>query len=302
MPDVTIRPFRRSDRDRLTHLVNRHIAAVVPGASVSVHTVMSQLEREPGEFIVDPWVGERVTLVAEQHHDIVAAALLIRFRDDTDVGDAFRGAGEIRWFVFAPFAPTGNPHWHDGTGAAHQLMAACVEQLRAWSCSTIIADGSLPHPGVYGVPAQWPHVATLYEASGFTPTGDVEIVLMGETTTLASPNDDEALTRSVGINGTRFTLHLDDKTEAWIEVDVLDTSERHRTSGLADIANLHIPTDAPFVDVGRRLVGVAARWLQLGHVERLLAYAAPDEAVELELLRSCRFVEVTRTRRGWRQR
>ena len=41
-------------------------AAVVAGMSVSVNTVLSQLEREPGEFIVDPWVSERATFVAEQ--------------------------------------------------------------------------------------------------------------------------------------------------------------------------------------------------------------------------------------------
>jgi hypothetical protein len=38
------------------------VAAVVPGVSVSVNTVLSQLEHEPGEFIVDPWIAERKTL------------------------------------------------------------------------------------------------------------------------------------------------------------------------------------------------------------------------------------------------
>ena len=50
----------RPIREQLTKLVNAHAAAVVP---VSVHTVLSQLEREPGEFIVDPWVRQRATLV-----------------------------------------------------------------------------------------------------------------------------------------------------------------------------------------------------------------------------------------------
>lgn len=49
-----IRPFRRSDRDQLTALVNAHAQAVVPGVSVSVNAVLSHLEREPGEFVVDP--------------------------------------------------------------------------------------------------------------------------------------------------------------------------------------------------------------------------------------------------------
>jgi len=66
MPSVEVRPFHRRDREQLTGLLNAHAAAVVPGMGVSVATVLSQLEREPGEFIVDPWVDERRTLVAEQ--------------------------------------------------------------------------------------------------------------------------------------------------------------------------------------------------------------------------------------------
>jgi alanyl-tRNA synthetase len=73
MSVVEVRPFRRSDRDQLTALVNAHAQAVVPGASASVNAVMSQLERQPGEFIVDPWVEERVTLVAERVPDGVDA-------------------------------------------------------------------------------------------------------------------------------------------------------------------------------------------------------------------------------------
>ena len=55
MSAFTVRPFRRDDRDQLTDLVNAHIAAVVPGVSVSVNTVLSDLERRPGEFITGPW-------------------------------------------------------------------------------------------------------------------------------------------------------------------------------------------------------------------------------------------------------
>ena len=49
MSDVQVRPFRRADRDQLTQLVNAHAEAVVPGMSVSVNTVLSSLERQPGE-------------------------------------------------------------------------------------------------------------------------------------------------------------------------------------------------------------------------------------------------------------
>ena len=65
MSAIEVRPFRRSDRHQLTDLVNAHVQAVVPGVSVSVNAVLSQLEREPGEVVVDQWVIERATLVAE---------------------------------------------------------------------------------------------------------------------------------------------------------------------------------------------------------------------------------------------
>jgi hypothetical protein len=75
---ILVRPSRRADREQLAALVNAHIQAVVPGVAVSVNTVLSQLERNPGEFIVDPWVAERATLVAEQRGRVVAAAHLLR--------------------------------------------------------------------------------------------------------------------------------------------------------------------------------------------------------------------------------
>ena len=100
MPAIEVRPFRRPDRDQLAALVNAHAAAVVPGAGVSVATVLSHLERQPGESIVDPWVAERVTLVAEQHHAVVAAAHLLRYFADERAGTSYRGSGDIHWLPF----------------------------------------------------------------------------------------------------------------------------------------------------------------------------------------------------------
>ena len=162
MSAIQVRRFRRDDRVQLTALVNAHVGAVMPGVTVSVNTVLSQLERDPGEFIVDPWVGERLTLVAEQRQRIVAAAHLIRYRADEDVGADFKNAGEIKWFVFWP----PEPYWPAGEDAAAELMAACVATLQTWGCDPLYADGSLPAPGVYGIPAQWPHVAQALERAG----------------------------------------------------------------------------------------------------------------------------------------
>jgi hypothetical protein len=59
-----IRPFTRSDRDQLAELVNVHIAAVLPGSALPVSALLAQFEREPAQYVVDPWVIDRVTLVA----------------------------------------------------------------------------------------------------------------------------------------------------------------------------------------------------------------------------------------------
>src|SRR5271166_1249454 len=129
MPSMQVRPFRRSDRDQLTQLVNAHAQAVVPGISVSVNAVLSQLERQPGEFITDPWVSERATLVAEQGGRVAAAAHLLRYYSDERAGKFYRGLGEVSWFLFWPAAPAANPFWPDATPAADALMAACLERL-----------------------------------------------------------------------------------------------------------------------------------------------------------------------------
>ena len=171
MSEVRVRPFRRADREQLTALVDAHIQAVVPGLSVSVNTVLSRLERDPGEFIVDPWVAERATLVAEQRGRVVAAA------------DA--------------------------------LMTACLAQLRRWEVTHWYADGSLPAPGVYGLPEQWPHIRALHERAGFVHDGPTEVVLLARVDRLldyAWPNEEDrlALLRQVGFR------ELTRTTRGWV--------------------------------------------------------------------------------------
>jgi GNAT superfamily N-acetyltransferase len=182
---IEIRAFRRDDRDQLTALVNAHVAACIPGVAVSVNMVMSQLEREPGETIVDPWVIERKTLVAVERDAIVAGALLHRHGDGEEVGPDYRNAGLIRWFV-ARRSPD---------EAADALMAG------------------------------------------------------------------------------------------WADIGNLWVAEQHRRLGIASW-----------------LLGIAADWLRLGGIERLLAYAWPEQVDELAFDAHHGFRELARTERGWVRR
>jgi GNAT superfamily N-acetyltransferase len=312
MPSIEVRPFHRRDREQLAGLVNAHAAAVVPGAGVSVATVLGQLEREPGEFIVDPWVMERVTLVAEQQGHVAAAAHLLRYRSDDRVGESYRGIGDIRWLLFWPGAPSGNPHWTAATGAAEQLIAACIRRMDEWGAASQEAGGELPVPGVYGVPEQWPHIRSLYREAGFEHTGHTEVVYLGTVENLSGADEPPLagamVRRSVGINGTRLTAFLGGKAAGYIELEIFDQAERLPRHGRwADIGNLHVAAEYRRRGVATWLLAQAAEWLRLAQVERLLTYAWLDGADETgqsyddyrAFLAASGFRELTRTDCGW---
>ena len=304
MSEVQVRPFRRADREQLTALVNAHIQAVVPGVSVSVNTVMSQLERDPGEFIVDPWVAERATLVAEQRRRVVAAAHLLRYGSGEDVGQAYRGTAEINWLLYWPEAN----HWPDSAEAAGSLMDACLDRLRSWEVEHWHADGALPAPGVYGVPQQWPHVRALYERAGFAHDGHVEVVLLARVDELprpaAPPLEGLRLERSVGESGTRLSGLVGDELIGFVEVEtnLAEGGRLAHLGGWADVGNLHVVEAYRRRGIATWLVGQAADWLRLAWAERLLEYAWPEEQDLLGLLGRLGFRELTRTARGWRHR
>ena len=301
MPSVEVRPFRRGDRQQLTALVNAHVQAVVPGVSVSVNTVMSQLERDPGEFIVDPWVAERATLVAEQRGRVVAGAHLLRYGTGEGVGESLRDAGEINWLLYWPQAS----YWPDSAKAADSLVSACLAQLRRWGVSRWLADGALPAPGVYGVPEQWPHVRELYERAGFAHDGHTEVVLLARVDELPRPSEAPVagldVRRAVGVNGTRLSAFLGEEVVGYIEVDanLADGGRLAQLGGWADVGNLHVDEAYRRRGVATWLVGQAADWLRLARVERLLDYAWPEQEDYLALLRRLGFRELTRTARGW---
>jgi GNAT superfamily N-acetyltransferase len=302
MPALEVRPFRRADRDQLTDLVNMHVAAVVPGVSVSVNTVLSDLERQPGEFITDPWVAERTTLVAEQCEYVVAAAHLLRYRADAEVGEAYRDAAEINWFVHRPTASL----WPDADRAADLLMRACLAQLARWNVRVRYADGALPAPLVHGLPRNWPHIRAVYERAGFQHVGDTEVILIARVADLPAhePRPGVTAERTLGECGTRFTAHADGRALGFVEVDTaLARPERHaRAAGLADVGNLHVDPAHYGTSLEHWLLAQAADWLRLCGVDRLVAYETADDSTMLDLLAGAGFRELTRTDRGWEHR
>jgi GNAT superfamily N-acetyltransferase len=293
---IQIRPFRRSDRDQLSALVNAHLGAVLPGVSVSVNVLMSQLEREPEETIVDPWVVERRTLVAVERDAVVAGAHLLRYADDDRVSESYRNAAEIRWLVFTPSA----------TAAADALLAAALESIAHWRPSARWADGALPALGCYGVPAPWRHVRDAYVRAGFVFDGRIELLFLARVEDLPrageAPVEGLTVRREVGTFGTQFVALLEDEPVGVIDVEVDHTAggTRSRLAGWSDIGTLHVHEAYRRRGIATWLLGHAADWLRLARAERVLDYAGPNEADLVGFLTASGFRELVRTERGWR--
>jgi GNAT superfamily N-acetyltransferase len=294
VPPIEIRSFRRPDRDQLTALVNAHIAAVVPGIAVSVNTLLSQLEREPEEAIVDPWVIERRTLVAIERDAVVAGAHLLRYGDSEEVGEHYRGAGEIRWLVGRP----------DATEALDVLVAECITVLDGWAVRGRYADGVLPAPFVYGIPENWPHIRDALARAGFAHEGRVELILYAAVADLPALGDPPVagleLRRSVGLVGTRLGAVLDGEVIGMIEVEGYTARGRNpATVAWADVGNLTVREEHRRTGIATWLMAAAGEWLRLGRFDRLVDYVWPDETEMRSFLASVGFRHLTTTEKGW---
>jgi GNAT superfamily N-acetyltransferase len=296
MPEI--RPFLRQDREQLTDLVNAHVKAVIPGCSVPVATLLSVMERDPGEYIVDPWVIERETWVAIEDDRLVAAVHLHRYGSDASVGPALNDAAGINWLVC----------WPANIDAGHDLMRLAVQRLDRWKPRVSMLDISLPAPLVYGIHDAWPHLAILARQAGFSDAdGRTELQFVVALDQIGSPSDPpiEGLTvrRRLNVFGAAFTAMLDGREIGLLEVD--DDFTRHgsmlRNDGWADISNLGVAEEHRGVGVASWLLGHAAAWLRMGGIRNLIDYLGDDE-IESPLhawLLANGFEELNRTRRGW---
>jgi GNAT superfamily N-acetyltransferase len=291
MTEQAVRPFDAADAEQLTVLVNAHVGAVLPGGAVPVAAVLAQLEREPGEYVVDPWAIERATFVAEVRGRVSAAAHAVRYAGEAD----YRDAGEIRWLVA----------WPEAADAADAVARACLARLDAWGVAARYAGGALPAPGLAGVPDAWPHVAAAYERAGFAPDGRREIAWLAPVDRLPRGHDPPVrgltVRRELGGHATRFVAELDGEPAAFAEVqaDLSEGGARPRFAGWAELWELEVSPELRRRRVGTWLMGEVAEWLRLGAADRLLDVTVEGEHDEA-FQRWLGYRELARARRGWR--
>jgi hypothetical protein len=144
---IRVSPCEPEHVEQLAALLSAHAACVVPGAAVSPDDVRSRLDHDAGEFVIDPWVRGRETLVSIERDRVVAAGQRWRFGADT-----YRGAAELRWYCFWP------SHREAGAAVLDKAIADSASATRLY------LSGDLPGPLVDGIPDAWEHVQELARA------------------------------------------------------------------------------------------------------------------------------------------
>ena len=273
---ISIEPFEPRHACQLQWLVNSHLGSVVPGWALPAPYIVRRLERNPGQYVIDPWVIERRTLCALERERLVAAAHLLRYGTGPEVSRDYEGAGDIAWFLAWPRAPE--------AGAA-LLEAACAE-LEAWRVGEPWAgDSGLPAPTVGGVTDAWPHVAAALRQAGFAPSAEAGWAIYGGgidgLPTPHTPSPRLALRRRASAHGIRFAAVLDEEEIGFCDWD-LDVSlggALPALHGWAELAELHVDERWRNRGVGTWLVSRSVEWLRLAERERaVLAVGKQDEA------------------------
>ena len=154
---VKILELQPTHLEQVQYLVNSHLGAVVPGWALPLEYIAFCLKRNPSEYVTDPWVWERKSLVALKEGRVCGAAHLLKYGADSPAS----GSGEIDWFVC----------WPNETATGAALLSAAEEQLGAWECRESRFDGNLPAPLMSGVPDSWPHVTELISRSRLRALG-----------------------------------------------------------------------------------------------------------------------------------
>jgi len=266
---VHVHRFEPAYLPGLRALVNNHLSTVVPGWAMTDEAVAAHLSREPGEYVTDPWVTERATLLVTEGWAVLAAAHLLRYGEGEEVGEHFRGAGEIGWLLSVP----------GRSEATAAVLSEAREALAVWGVRREeVCSGGLPVPAFGGVPDCWPHVAEALRAAGYRADPERrEALYGGRLAGVAEPGDPPlpslCVLRRVGRLGVRFSAVADEGEEVGhleCNPDLTEGGSIPALGGWAELDELWVREGMRRRGVGRWLVGHAARWLLLAGCDRIV--------------------------------
>lgn len=217
------------------------------------------MERDTGEYIIDPWVVARHTIVGIERDRLVAAAHLKRYATGSPVGASYDDAGSIDWIIC----------WPDQLATGRLVLGEALDQLGQWAVRIWHADGALPCLGVYGIPDSWPHVVSLVVEAGFDDAdGQSELIFAGEVAAVELPGlppmDGLTVRRVLGTLGISFEAVAGDEVVGVFEVEDGYTRGGSVMSleGWADEGNHWVREDLRSQGIGSWLFSHGCAWLR----------------------------------------
>jgi GNAT superfamily N-acetyltransferase len=273
---IQIELFHPDHLPQLQDLVNTHLSVVVPGWSLPADYIARHLRRNPGQYVIDPWVLERMTLVALEKERVVAAAHLLHYGTHDAVGEYLKNAGDIAWLLA----------WPEHDNAATPLLRVCHEQMRAWAVPRILAwDSHLPVPLFVGIPEVWPHLARLFTSAGYRPIPEREEALYGGRLAAVplparAPVDGLRLRRVLRDDrGVAFVALVNHQEVGWCECDtnLSRGGELSALHGWAELTEMFVDANWRSRGIGSWLVQHAVEWLRLAGCDRIAFSVARDD-------------------------
>jgi GNAT superfamily N-acetyltransferase len=295
---ATIRPFKIDDLPQLTQLINTHIAMLIPTWGLPSELILSRLEKNPDEPVIDPWVIERATFCAFVGENLVGAAHLLRYGDTEPVNENHHKHGDIAWLVFEP----------ECEAEAKALLASCHAQMKGWEVKSLGAwETGLYIPCFTGISDNWPHIGKLFYEAGYRPKPErAEAVFGGGFDGIYSAReipDKFAMKQRITANEIAIGLHRYGERVATIEAKI-DCSENDTKPALktwAELSEVEVAENWRRQGIGRMLIAYLVFLLKKTEASQVVFTVAKDdeEAGAGAFYQSFGWKPFSRSQDGW---
>ena len=265
-----IEPLERDHLPQVMDLVNAHLGAVVPGWALTACYFWERLKRNPAEWVTDPWVAERKSIVGVVNDRVCAAAHILRYGDDT----RWKGTAEVAWLLFWPRERT----------AGEAILKECLRQMKAWQVTDQQISGPLPVPVCVGLPHVWPHIGLMLGQFGYSSNADVDESVYGGTLDgIPSPGEPPvegaSIHRDLGKFSTRFVARLGGRDVAYVEcvADLTQGGQLPALSGWGELSEVETSEAMRNRSLGSWVMRHALEWLRLSRCSRIVLSVAKDD-------------------------
>ncbi len=265
-----IEPLEEYHLPQVLDLANAHLGAVIPGWSMTAGYFRDRLKRNPTEWVTDPWVAERKSLVCVVDDRVCAAAHLLRYGDDT----RWTETAEVAWLLF----------WPQEHLAGKMILKACLRRMKAWKATDQRVSGPLPVPPCVGVPHVWPHIGRLLEQCGYTCNAEVdESIYGGPLEGIPSPGEAPvagvSIHRDLGKFSTRFVARLEGRDIAYVECDsdLTRGGQLPALSGWGELSEVETTKAMRNRGLGSWVMRHAVEWLRLAGCSRVVFSVDRDD-------------------------